>query len=303
MKLAAPVLAVLIALLLARLATGQSGTGGSADPGKGAGPGTGGGVDATGTAAAGGRIAPPQRPQTGLRPQLPFTGQNPPVNVPNGAGAGAGPNSQRGPTAANNPPGFTGTTPFATGQGTSSPSGGKNSAGVATGLSPHNTANAGGTAFGTGPTGAGDSTGINGTTNQPAARTAALAGGASPLQGVGQNGIEQFPRNSVMAAEQRALQQRQQLSNNDQLQSNDDRSAQWRFKQHNGEWWYYGQDNAWQYHRSGAWNRYDEANFTYPAGYRALDAPAADDGVRRDIDPYDKNEFQRRVEAPRDPLN
>jgi len=187
-----------------------------------------------------------------------------------------------------------------------SPARGKNAAGVATGLNPQNTANGGGTAFGSGPTNAGAPGGINGTTNQPAARTMASAGGAAPLQGAGQNGVSEFPRNSVMAAEQRALQQQQQqqLNGNPQFQGTDDRSAQWRFKQHNGEWWYYGQDNAWQYHRGGAWKRYDQANYAYPADYRALDSAPVDDGVRRDIDPYDKQEFrQGGVEASKGPLD
>lgn len=301
MRLATSVLAALITLLLVSLATGQSGEGEGASTGGGAV--AGGGVDATGTASAGNRIAPPQTPQTGLRSQFPFTGQNRSTNGHNTAGAGAGPNSQRGPTAANNPPGFTGTTPFATGQGASSPAGGKNSAGVATGLNPQNTANAGGPGYGAGAAAAGASAGINGSSNQPAVRTTAPAGGAAPLQGVGPHGTDQYPRKSVMAAEQRALQQRQQLNNNRQLQPNDDRSASWRFKQHNGEWWHYGTGNAWQYHRNGAWNRYDEANFTYPAGYRALGAPAADDGVRRDIDPYDKHTLRRGSKALRGPLN
>jgi hypothetical protein len=47
--------------------------------------------------------------------------------------------------------------------------------------------------------------------------------------------------------------------------------ARWRFAQHNGEWWYYGPQNSWMYHRDGQWNQFQQdtfaANPAYSGGY------------------------------------
>jgi hypothetical protein len=39
------------------------------------------------------------------------------------------------------------------------------------------------------------------------------------------------------------------------------RDARWRFARHNGEWWYYGDNNQWQYHRDGQWQQFSQDNF------------------------------------------
>lgn len=60
------------------------------------------------------------------------------------------------------------------------------------------------------------------------------------------------------------------------------RDARWRFAQHNGEWWYYGADNQWQYHRDGNWTRFDQETFAanpnfsgeYATGYRGMEGDA-----------------------------
>jgi hypothetical protein len=41
----------------------------------------------------------------------------------------------------------------------------------------------------------------------------------------------------------------------------DSRDARWRFARHNGEWWYYGDNNQWQYHRDGQWQQFSQDNF------------------------------------------
>jgi hypothetical protein len=64
------------------------------------------------------------------------------------------------------------------------------------------------------------------------------------------------------------------------------RDARWRFAQHNGEWWYYGPENAWMYHRDGRWNQFEQDTFAanpafqgeYAAGYRGPEAGAAVQG-------------------------
>jgi hypothetical protein len=50
--------------------------------------------------------------------------------------------------------------------------------------------------------------------------------------------------------------------------ANNDRSARWRFRQHNGEWWYWTPQNTWMYHRSGNWSPYDQATYSYPQNFR-----------------------------------
>ncbi|HMO85358.1 MAG TPA: hypothetical protein PKC18_10610, partial [Lacipirellulaceae bacterium] len=47
-----------------------------------------------------------------------------------------------------------------------------------------------------------------------------------------------------------------------------DRNARWRFKQHNGEWWYWTPQNQWMYHRGGQWQNYDANNFTGPRNFQ-----------------------------------
>lgn len=39
------------------------------------------------------------------------------------------------------------------------------------------------------------------------------------------------------------------------------RDARWRFARHNNEWWYYGPENRWMYHRNGQWNEFAEDQF------------------------------------------
>jgi hypothetical protein len=64
------------------------------------------------------------------------------------------------------------------------------------------------------------------------------------------------------------------------------RDARWRFARHNGEWWYYGPENAWMYHRDGRWNRFEQDTFAanpafqgeYAAGYRGPEAGAVVQG-------------------------
>jgi hypothetical protein len=50
---------------------------------------------------------------------------------------------------------------------------------------------------------------------------------------------------------------------------------QWRYKLHNGEWWYWMPSNYWMYHRDGRWVQYDPNSFVpsrggrrYVTGYR-----------------------------------
>lgn len=58
------------------------------------------------------------------------------------------------------------------------------------------------------------------------------------------------------------------------------RDARWRFARHNNEWWYYGPENRWMYHRNGQWNQFAEDQFQPPAqpehrhamGYRGVDS-------------------------------
>jgi hypothetical protein len=64
------------------------------------------------------------------------------------------------------------------------------------------------------------------------------------------------------------------------------RDARWRFAQHNGEWWYYGPENQWMYHRDGQWNRFEQDTFAanpafsggYATGYRGPEEGAAIQG-------------------------
>lgn len=49
---------------------------------------------------------------------------------------------------------------------------------------------------------------------------------------------------------------------------NNDRNAKWRYKQHNGEWWYWTPAGHWMYHRGGNWVTYDRANYSRPRGYQ-----------------------------------
>jgi hypothetical protein len=53
-----------------------------------------------------------------------------------------------------------------------------------------------------------------------------------------------------------------------------DRNAQWRFRQHNGEWWYWTPQNAWMYHRDGQWHDFDQATYTYPRNWNRGFVPA-----------------------------
>ena len=39
------------------------------------------------------------------------------------------------------------------------------------------------------------------------------------------------------------------------------RDARWRFARHNNEWWYYGPENRWMYHRNDQWNEFAEDQF------------------------------------------
>jgi hypothetical protein len=60
------------------------------------------------------------------------------------------------------------------------------------------------------------------------------------------------------------------------------RNARWRFAQHNGEWWYYGPQNSWMYHRDGRWNQFEQDTFAanpafsggYATGYRGTESGA-----------------------------
>jgi hypothetical protein len=49
--------------------------------------------------------------------------------------------------------------------------------------------------------------------------------------------------------------------------ASNDRKAQWRFRQHNGEWWYWTPQNTWMYHRDGNWQAFDQATYQYPRGW------------------------------------
>ena len=57
------------------------------------------------------------------------------------------------------------------------------------------------------------------------------------------------------------------------------RDARWRFARHNNEWWYYGPENRWMYHRNGQWNEFAEDQFQplapqgqrHAMGYRGVD--------------------------------
>jgi hypothetical protein len=46
-----------------------------------------------------------------------------------------------------------------------------------------------------------------------------------------------------------------------------DRGAQWRFRQHNGEWWYWTPQNTWMIHRNGNWIAYNPATYTVPQSF------------------------------------
>jgi len=41
----------------------------------------------------------------------------------------------------------------------------------------------------------------------------------------------------------------------------------WRYKYHNGEWWYYTPQNNWMYHRDNNWSAYDQGSYSYRTGY------------------------------------
>lgn len=51
----------------------------------------------------------------------------------------------------------------------------------------------------------------------------------------------------------------------------------WRYKRHNGEWWYWTNDNRWLFWRDSRWNEYDPGTFQMP-GNRAIDRNYVGDG-------------------------
>jgi hypothetical protein len=51
---------------------------------------------------------------------------------------------------------------------------------------------------------------------------------------------------------------------NANVMATNDANARWRFRQHNGEWWYWTPRNTWMYHRNGNWVAYDQATYTVP---------------------------------------
>jgi hypothetical protein len=49
-----------------------------------------------------------------------------------------------------------------------------------------------------------------------------------------------------------------------------DRNARWRFRQHNGEWWYWTPQNTWMIHRGGNWIVYDPATYVVPQTFQRV---------------------------------
>lgn len=184
-------------------------------------------------------------------------------------GAIAGPS----PTTANNPQGFTGTPPFSTGQATNSPAGGVGSAGD--NRSVHN--------------GAGNVAAANNGSELNAAATANRGGDLSATGSLNANNSLGGTAAGGNAAN--PLQRQGALGTGQPGMSSDDRTAPWRFTQHNGEWWYYGANNAWQYHRNGVWNPYAQPD---PAGGLGETGPPAarNNGVRVNADPYETQPAQ-----------
>jgi hypothetical protein len=78
------------------------------------------------------------------------------------------------------------------------------------------------------------------------------------------------------------------------------RDARWRFARHNGEWWYYGDNNQWQYHRDGQWQQFSQDNFQplnqnqqfvqgeqfqgqHMSGYRGDQGQVVDQGMHQQV--------------------
>ena len=88
----------------------------------------------------------------------------------------------------------------------------------------------------------------------------------------------------------------------------DDRQAKWRFRQHNGEWWYWHPSNYWMFHREGDWQRYSRSSYQpqrrQATGYRGYyDGPRYNEGQH--IYYYDEhgNRYSRSYDPYRDGRN
>jgi len=76
---------------------------------------------------------------------------------------------------------------------------------------------------------------------------------------------------------------RQQVRDNRQDNRQDRRDDRadnrWRYRYHNGEWWYWMPANHWMYYRDNNWSKYDANSFRnsnrYSTGYRGVNRGAA----------------------------
>jgi len=91
----------------------------------------------------------------------------------------------------------------------------------------------------------------------------AAQGGANQ-DNQGPQGPPQLPPQGDM----RGNQSEQSMSNSTPQRERFDGNSpenQWRYRNWNGEWWYWMPGNYWMFYRGNQWNRYDESTFQRPA--------------------------------------
>jgi hypothetical protein len=138
---------------------------------------------------------------------------------------------------------------------------------TATGASGTNTlsgaANAGGTVATQGNSGQAS---IANSTSQPTVGGGQV--GASGQAGVGGYGGQNLGAGAAIDTQQQLQAENQAaVAANQNAQAGADRNARWRFRQHNGEWWYWTPQNTWMIHRGGNWIVYDPNTYTVPQTY------------------------------------
>ncbi|MCC7086975.1 MAG: hypothetical protein IT427_18400 [Pirellulales bacterium] len=80
--------------------------------------------------------------------------------------------------------------------------------------------------------------------------------------------VDTAGQDSDRDAARRELRDRQQGARQAHRDQRQDRANdRWRFRFHNGEWWYWMPGNFWVYYRGNHWNRYDAAKFQSPTSF------------------------------------